>query len=58
VLAGVVEDKARAQEDEIEWAGEHQWAVVVLWECWIGAERQQQRLSTVARHGGGNPVRS
>jgi hypothetical protein len=39
VLAGAVEDKARMQEDEIEWAGKHQWAVVVLWECWIGAER-------------------
>jgi hypothetical protein len=31
VLAGAVEDKARTREDEIEWAGEHQWAIVVLW---------------------------
>jgi hypothetical protein len=58
VLAGAMEDKARTQEDEIEWAGEHQWAVVVLWEYWIGAERRQRRLSTMARSGGWNPVRS
>jgi hypothetical protein len=30
VLAGAMEDKARTREDEIEWAGEHQWTVVVL----------------------------
>jgi hypothetical protein len=31
VLAGAVEDEARMREDEIERAGEHQWATAVLW---------------------------
>jgi hypothetical protein len=57
VLTGAVEDKARAREDEIEWVGEHRWDVMVLWEYWIGAERRQWRLSTVARRGGRSPVR-
>jgi hypothetical protein len=57
VLTGAVEDKARAREDEIEWVGEHWCDVVVLWEYWIGVERRQRRLSTVARRGGGSPVR-
>jgi hypothetical protein len=57
VLTGAVEDKARAREDEIEWVGEHRWVVVVLWEYWIGAERRQRWLSTVARRGGRSPVR-
>jgi hypothetical protein len=30
VVAGAMEDKARAQEGEIEWVGEHQWATAVL----------------------------
>jgi hypothetical protein len=30
VLAGAVEDEARMREDEIERAGEHQWATAVL----------------------------
>jgi hypothetical protein len=29
-LAGAVEDEARTREIEIEWAGEHQWVVMVL----------------------------
>jgi hypothetical protein len=55
-LAGAVEDEAWRQEDEIGWAVEHQWATAVLWEHWIGAERWQRRLSTMARRGGGGPV--
>jgi hypothetical protein len=57
VLAGAVEDEARMREDEIEQAREHRWDVVVLWEYWIGAERRQQRLSTVTRRCGGSSVR-
>jgi hypothetical protein len=30
VLAGAVEDEARMREDEIDWAGEHQWVMAVL----------------------------
>jgi hypothetical protein len=57
VLAGAVEDRARVRENEIDHVGEHQWVMAVLWEHWIGAERQQRQLSTVARRGGGGPVR-
>jgi hypothetical protein len=56
-LAGAVEDEAWRWEDEIGWAVEHQWVTAVLWEHWIGAKRRQRRLSTVARRGGGGPVR-
>jgi hypothetical protein len=55
-LARAVEDEAWMREGEIGRAVEHQWVTAVLWEHWIGAERRQQRLSTVARRGGG-PVR-
>jgi hypothetical protein len=57
VLAGAVEDEVWMREDEIGWAVEHQWVTAVLWEHWIGAERRQRLLSTVARRGGGGPVR-
>jgi hypothetical protein len=56
-LAGAVEDEAWMREGEIGRAVEHQWVTTVLWEYWIGAERRHQRLSTVARRGGGGPVR-
>jgi hypothetical protein len=56
-LAGAVEDEARMREDEIGRAVEHQWITAVLWEHWIAAERRQRRLSTVARRGGGGPMR-
>jgi hypothetical protein len=56
-LAGAVEDEAWMREGEIGRALEHQWVTAVLWEYWIGVERRQQRLSTIARRGGGGPVR-
>jgi hypothetical protein len=57
VLAGAVEDKVWMREDEIGRAVEHQWVTAVLWEHWIGVERRQRRLSTVARRGDEGPVR-
>jgi hypothetical protein len=56
-LAGAVEDETWKRKGEIGWAIEHQWVAAVLWEHWIGVERWQRRLSTVARRGGGGPVR-
>jgi hypothetical protein len=56
-LAGAVEDEAWIREGEIGRAIEHQRVTVVLWEHWIGVERRQRRLSTVARRGGGGPVK-
>jgi hypothetical protein len=56
-LAGAVEDEAWRREDEIGWVVEHQGVTTVLWEHWIGVDQRQRRLLTVARRGGGGPVR-
>jgi hypothetical protein len=56
-LAGAVEDEAWRWEDEIGWAVKHQWVTAVLWKHWIGAERRQRWLLTVARRGSGGSVK-
>jgi hypothetical protein len=55
-LAEAVEDETWKRKGEIGWAIEHRWVTTVLCEHWIGAERRQRR-STLARRGGGGPVR-
>jgi hypothetical protein len=46
-----------ARENEIGWACELQWVVVVLLEYLIGGGRRRRRLSTGSRGYGGAPAR-